>query len=315
MGKQHLKELADKFFSGTATEVEKRYLHQWYDDHLSSHDRPLEVHEDERILKGRIYAKLLDDIGHSEQKYGKAKARKYLFRFSSAAAIIVLAVSAWALFGIVRPKDKVIHVAHGERVQVELPDGSSVWLNSGSTFKYPEKFGAKERKVELIEGQAFFDVQQRVDAPFIVNSNGLKISVLGTSFDVKSYAAEKNVRVHVLSGKVGVDLESKTVLLTKDEELILDRSTGEIAKNKIDPVATSSWRDNRFTFDDATLEEIFLVLERTYDVHFRVKQKEILSERVSIKLDQQPLKNILEILSYTKQFEYEWTDEHTIAIK
>ncbi|MDR3693780.1 FecR domain-containing protein [Mucilaginibacter sp.] len=203
--------------------------------------------------------------------------------------------------------------------KIVLPDGSTVWVNAGSVFKYPGKFEGKLRTVELVDGQVFFDIKHMADHPFVVKTGKLNITVLGTSFDVKSYKNEKITRVSVLTGKVGISvrgaINKPAIMLLPAQQIILNNATDDLVKGTTKAEAIDSWRKNVMVFDDENLDLVFKALERKYNTKINVEDPELLDQHISIKLNAQPLNNILEVLSFTKHFKYEMPNDSTVIIK
>ena len=164
----------------------------------------------------------------------------------------------------------------GGQYQLELPDGTLVWLNAASSITYPAAFTGKERKV-TISGEAYFEVAKNKENPFIVDvSDKSSIKVLGTHFDVNSYADENAIRTTLLEGSVQVITgaanpanpdhgSSNTVTLKPGQQSQIYQQRLSVSNNAdIDKVM--AWKNGLFNFEDASLEEVMRQLERWYDV-------------------------------------------------
>ncbi len=156
----------------------------------------------------------------------------------------------------------------GGQYQLVLPDGSKVWLNSGSTIRYPTNFTGKERKIDL-SGEAYFEVVKNASMPFKVNVNGkTEVEVLGTHFNINSYTDEPSINTTLLEGSVRVTALAThyTRLIAPGEQAQL-KANGQIDLNKtvnIDQVM--AWKNGIFNFDDADLPTVLRQLSRWYDV-------------------------------------------------
>lgn len=203
--------------------------------------------------------------------------------------------------------------------KIFLADGSLVWVNAGSVFKYPKKFEGKVRRVELVDGQVFFDIKHMADHPFVVKTGKINITVLGTSFDVKSYKNEKTTKVSVLTGKVGISVDGRVnkpaIMLLPTQQIVLNNVTDNVIKGTTKTEAIDSWRKNMLIFEDENLDVVFKALERKYNTKITVENKELLDQHISIKLNAQPINNILDVLSFTKHFKYEMPNDSTVIIK
>lgn len=160
-----------------------------------------------------------------------------------------------------------ISTPRGGTYHVTLADGTNIWLNAGSTLRYPARFDGAERIVEL-EGEAYFEVKKTPTKriPFTVKSNGQAISVLGTEFNVAAYADEPTVRTVLVEGSVKIVAHTakREVLLKPGEEAVL--SSAGIQTREANVASVTAWKTGKFRFDDTELHEIMNQLSRWYDV-------------------------------------------------
>jgi len=162
----------------------------------------------------------------------------------------------------------------GQITSLTLFDGTTVWLNSGSTLKYSNQFGKDQREVSL-EGEALFEVQKDLEHSFIVNMDGSRIKVHGTIFNAKNYHAEKEVVL--LEGKIEYSIRDKNVFLKPNERITEDKNTGETVIDQVDGSIFSSWIGGKIYFDNESLEDLSLRLERWYDMEFVFEKENIKS--------------------------------------
>lgn len=154
----------------------------------------------------------------------------------------------------------------GGQYQLALPDGSRVWLNSGSSIRFPTAFIGKERIVEL-KGEAFFDIKENKKMPFIVHtSNSMDIRVLGTQFNVMAYDDEKNINTTLIEGSVQILKESGTALLEPGQAAILNKGTGKIRIAAADIEEAVAWKNGYFIFSNENIESIMRKVSRWYNV-------------------------------------------------
>jgi len=158
-----------------------------------------------------------------------------------------------------------VSTPRGGQYQLQLPDGTMVWLNAATVLKFPTVFTGKERRVE-IKGEAYFEVAQNRSAPFIVSVNNSEVQVLGTRFNVMAYNDEASVKTTLLDGAVkfksGVD--SSILKPGQQSELL---QTGKIRINTgIDIDAVMAWKNGALSFNNADLKEVMRSLSRWYDV-------------------------------------------------
>ncbi len=156
----------------------------------------------------------------------------------------------------------------GGQYQLVLPDGSKVWLNSGSTIRYPTNFTGKERRIDL-SGEAYFEVVKNAAMPFKVNVNGkTEVAVLGTHFNINSYTDEPAINTTLLEGSVRVtELETHDTRLIAPGEQAQLKVNGQIYVNKnVNIEQVMAWKNGIFNFDDADLPTVLRQLSRWYDV-------------------------------------------------
>ena len=154
----------------------------------------------------------------------------------------------------------------GGQYQLSLPDGSRVWLNSGSSIRFPTAFIGKERIIEL-KGEAFFDIRENKKMPFTVRTNNsMDIRVLGTQFNVMAYDDEKSINTTLLEGSVQLLKESGTAFLEPGQAAILNKGTGKIKVETADVDEAVAWKNGYFIFSNENIESIMRKVSRWYNV-------------------------------------------------
>lgn len=318
MDRMRLEELAQKYLSGTATEIEKKELHAWYDEENKALSEVIIVQGEasKEEVRQRILRKLKGEI-KQDKTLSSNLIQRYKVAISVAATVlVVIGILTWK--NLNTTNYMIVETAYGEMQEIVLPDHSTVWVNAGSSLRYPDRFSKNERAVELLNGQAFFDVQRDEKRPFKVRTKDLEIAVLGTSFDVKGYEEEAFAKVSVLSGKVNVVRQGSNltdgVQLEKGEQVILDIEKQSLKREAIVEEAIAAWKEQRLVFDDERILDVMNALKRRYNIEFVGKAEDWESETISIKLDNQPLDDVLEVLKYTLEFDYKKINDDKIEI-
>jgi ferric-dicitrate binding protein FerR (iron transport regulator) len=172
-----------------------------------------------------------------------------------------------------QPLFNTISTPRGGQYQVELPDGSKVWLNSVSSLRFPTFFNGKQRRVE-ITGEAYFEVAKNQAMPFIVSVNGAEIEVLGTHFNVNAYSDESTIRTTLLEGSVKFAKDGNVAILKpgQQSQLSLNGQLKIINDVKIEKVV--AWKNGFFHFEASDFKTLSKQLARWYDVEV-VYDKEI----------------------------------------
>lgn len=197
-----------------------------------------------------------------------------------------------------------IYAAYGEEKHIFLPDSSELWLNTGTTVKYPKEFRNGKRDVYL-DGEAYFSVRKDAAKPFIVYTEKISVKVLGTKFNVKSYKSDQKVIATLTSGKVEVSApDNVDHILKPNEQLSYDKKESIIKITDIPAEETTAWLDGQLIFTDTSLSDIFQALERK----FKIEIKSELSpskELYTIKfLKDDRLQDILNVLADLAHFKY-----------
>jgi ferric-dicitrate binding protein FerR (iron transport regulator) len=152
----------------------------------------------------------------------------------------------------------------GGQYQLTLPDGSQVWLNAASSLRFPVAFGGAERRVELT-GEAYFEVAKDARHPFKVAARGAEVTVLGTHFDVQSYADEPALATTLLEGAVQLRQGTQQTLLRPGQQAQA-QPDGNIRVREVDVQHAVAWKNGYFVFNDEPIEGIMRQVARWYDV-------------------------------------------------
>eukprot|EP01133_Synstelium_polycarpum_P009983 gene9983-11655_t len=162
-----------------------------------------------------------------------------------------------------------IETPKGGQYQIFLPDGTKVWLNAASSLKFPSTFlDLGERKVEL-SGEAYFEVVKDKLHPFLVESKGQEIKVLGTHFNVSSYADDATIKTTLLEGSVKIN---SSVILKPGQQSVNDGSM--ISVDQVDIENAVAWKNGEFMFRNESLESIMKKVSRWYDVDVVYQNKQ-----------------------------------------
>nr|WP_320120427.1 FecR domain-containing protein [uncultured Marinifilum sp.] len=159
-----------------------------------------------------------------------------------------------------------IKVARGQEYNMQLADGTRVWLNADSELRFPVEFVGKNRKV-FLKGEAYFDVAKDKNKQFIVNAHGQDVKVYGTEFNVNAYD-ESLVKTVLVEGSVSVTMESYDVeeKMVPGELFMANCKNGSTSKQKVDVYPYIAWKDGNFIFRNERLEDIMQRLERWYQI-------------------------------------------------
>lgn len=208
-------------------------------------------------------------------------------------------------------------VPNGETRTIILPDSSRVTVNSGSILVYPERFSSS-RDI-FLQGEAYFKVRRNESKPFVVRTADMDVRVLGTVFNVSSYADEGESSTTLTSGKVSLRLkntekgeEQEEIILQPNEQLCYNRRLGSINKRQVDAAQSSAWVDGGLIIQNKTLEEVVRLVERKYAIKVYISANDYMKERLSMKvMHGEDIQEFMHILKYLiPQMNYQITDNN-----
>ncbi len=202
-----------------------------------------------------------------------------------------------------------IFVPNSKTFKLELSDGTIVWLNSGTRFKFPQNFKyTTDKRTVYLTGEAFFDVTTNKSKPFIVNSNDIQIEVLGTQFNVSSYENEKNIATTLVEGSVNVfknEMHNMAIHLSPGFQASFNRNDGNLSKRKVDTRIYTSWIDNKLIINNLKFSEILFKLERKYDVTIINKAQNMDNAIYKGEFGEESIEAILKTIALSTPFKYE----------
>lgn len=204
-------------------------------------------------------------------------------------------------------KINTLVVPKGGEYQLRLSDGTKVWLNSGSTLRYPTVFDSKRRTVTL-EGEAYFEVTKNKHLPFSVNVKGLDLVVLGTTFNVNAYNLAKGISTTLVEGKISMEMGGGKRYTIKPLENItynLESETYTVEKN-VDVSLFTSWKDGLFWFENQPLGDITDRLGRWYSCEVVYKDENLRNLRFTGLAEKgKPIEYLLNLIREVREIDYE----------
>lgn len=305
--------LFEKYLRGESTAEETEALI----DLIGSEDKFKEMLEVELMnadptidetIKKRIFGKIRLETTR-EKSYLSVNWRKAM---QWAAIFLLPVLSAFTVYYFTqRPQRNlqptVITAQKGEKAEVVLPDGSNVWINSGSTLTYDRHFNGKERSVYL-QGEAYFEVTENKKRPFIVHTKHITVQALGTSFNVRSYETDSLASAVLLEGKVKVSASGHETILSVNERATFDKRKQTLLADRVEALNFIEWKNGNIYFSNQTYDEIARTLSRIYNVEIQFAYEQLRPMRFSGTLGSSGIKNALDILSMTSPMYYEMKD-------
>ena len=235
--------------------------------------------------------------------------KKVLSFIRTAAAVLLIPVliATYTLYDTLKewnniPVEQVeLSSAYGLISKVTLPDGSEVWLNSGSSISYPKRFTNNKRNVQLT-GEAYFKVTSDKSNRFdVVTSNGLQVSAYGTEFNVKAYEDENKIEATLAKGHVEVSEIGQPISRTlhPGEQVIYYKNTSRMEVDKVNLAVETSWKDGKMIFRRANMNEIVERLARHFNVDIKLEGEELYDYKYSATFTTETLNDVLLLLEKT----------------
>ncbi len=202
-----------------------------------------------------------------------------------------------------------IFTAFGTRSSLLLSDSTVVYLNSGSSLRYPIQFSDKTRQV-FLKGEAYFEVKSDVSRPFIVNTPSLSVKATGTKFNVEDYGFDPLSEVTLVSGKVTVSKmgnEAGSQLISElkpEQHLVYNNETGTKTISKTDTYRYISWKDGKLIFRNDPLPDVLKKLSMIFNVDIELQGEELNDYRYRATFEEESLEEILKLLKLSAPINY-----------
>ena len=271
------KDILYRFFEGCASVEEIRQVKEWAE---ASDEHRKSLRRERKLFNAMILA------GQPVQKDMRMtimrRRNHYVGELLKIASVVVVTVIVTAtLFLTGKDNDGVnlamqtITVPARQRVNLDLPDGTNVWLNAGTRMQYPTAFMKGKREVTL-DGEAYFEVTHHEKCPFVVHTSTLDVEVLGTKFNVEASSKRGVFETSLMEGKVKVksptNEKASIVLLPNHKTTLKD---GKLIVSRIEDYNVYRWKEGLYCFKDKLFAEILKDLERYYDLNIEMDKPEI----------------------------------------
>ena len=325
-------ELLKKYINNNCTSEEVDVVIEWFKENAGGLEgrsllKELWENTEEKNDNDVDFNHLLDKIHHRinidsslkniKTHHAKNNIIKPLFSFMVKVAaslfIPLLAISLYFYSKDTYTAEKQIYSEitspNGSRTFFELPDGSKVWLNNGSTLRFPTKFTGSCRLLEL-KGEGYFEIAHNDKMPLVVRSGGVQVMVHGTEFNVLAYPDDRDISVTLVKGsvslqKVSENSQIKNILTLKpNQQAIYDKTDNEVDYMKIDPEKFTSWKDGKLIFIDDSIDVIMEKLERWYNVEISLKDKELSNITYTATFTDETLQQVLYLLGVATPIKY-----------
>ena len=301
-----------KFFEGKASPKEQRLIGQWLDE--SEKNKEVLVRErmvfDAMIVSGGI-------TDRQSVQSRKKRTRVVFMELLRVAAVILVMFLVGGYIYVrkmeeIRLANNIVTVPVGQRVNLQLPDGTSVWLNASSEIIYPAYFSGSTREIHL-NGEAYFEVEHNASKPFIVHTETFDIKVLGTKFNVEAYKGMEGFTTALMEGSVEVTdrkNKDKSVRLYPAQKVAF--RNGELCKSPIDNYDVYRWREGLICFKETRFADLMRQLEKNYGVRILINNEAVKEKVFSGKFrTTDGIDNALRLLQKEGHYTFEWDENKT----
>lgn len=310
-----ISEIIQKYFQNKQSKKVKKVFASWIKRESNKEEKEtafseiwdnLNVEADRSTEKS--FDKLLATIQAANPTTGKVRIQ-LIRRFSRIAAIIMLPIlSVGVTYYFMKDSVKIDYqvqlveciVPNGETRTITLPDSSVVKVNSGSVLIYPSLF-TNSRDI-FLNGEAYFTVTKDETKPFIVKTTDMDIEVLGTVFNVNAYTDSEKTSTTLESGKINVKIKNThqdQVILTPDECLTYNRSTGLFEKSSIKVENAIAWTEGNMVIQSMTINEVIKFVERKYAMKVYLNSNKYDYERITMKVkSDESIQEFMDVLKF-----------------
>ncbi|HBY50966.1 MAG TPA: hypothetical protein DEH15_00670 [Marinilabiliales bacterium] len=316
-----------QYLEGKTTPFESKQIRDW----LINPENDVELRQilgelwtnSEIHFKGQApdFNRMLDQVHHqiNNQQINQVKPRALstsIYQiFSKVAAILVfplLLLSVYFYFNPVNTSNQLasntfreIYTKPGTRTQIDLPDGTRVWLNDGTTFRYPESFSGEKREV-FVDGEAYFEVKSNPGNPFVVNNPLMNTVVTGTHFNLNAYSADNYFEATLLEGKIHLENENKNLVMKPGEQVQFDSKLKNIVQKTVDPQNAAAWVDGKLIFKDEKMGTAIKKLARWYNVEIILTDPEINNYLMTATIQDEKLDQSLKLIALALPVKFEF---------
>ena len=301
-----------KFFEGKASPKEQRLIVQWLDES--------EKHKEVLVRERMVFDAMIVSGGITDRQSVQSRKKRTRVVFMEllrvAAVILVMFLVGGYIYvrkmEEIRLANNIVTVPVGQRVNLQLPDGTSVWLNASSEIIYPAYFSGSTREIHL-NGEAYFEVEHNASKPFIVHTETFDIKVLGTKFNVEAYKGMEGFTTALMEGSVEVTdrkNKDKSVRLYPAQKVAF--RNGELCKSPIDNYDVYRWREGLICFKETRFADLMRQLEKNYGVRILINNEAVKEKVFSGKFrTTDGIDNALRLLQKEGHYTFEWDENKT----
>jgi transmembrane sensor len=282
-------------------------------------------HSDSEFSSELVFARLKKRIKHDiSPKFSKKNQRIKVWQIAVVTALLILGGTGfyWQInSSLVAEKGHSIALENnivtkvnpkGEKLTIFLSDGSKVKLNANSIISYQKNFSDFERRI-VLEGEAYFEVSKDKSRPFIVVSDAITTTAIGTAFNIDSYGNDGKVIVSLTEGIVKVnDISGDENFLNPGQQYLYDQDQKRGSLRNFNEEEVLAWKEGILYFSKSSRSEVIETLEMWYGVEIEMKGLISQDWKLTARFNNESLENVLKSLSYSRKFNYEIENDNII---
>ncbi|MCO4292842.1 FecR family protein [Solitalea sp. MAHUQ-68] len=309
--KDPIKKPSGKFYPSTVEE--QKQLDEWFES-LPGNDSgaPFEDENEKKVIRQHVLNSVFSRIAENDQEAEGTPVRTLKWTWlkvaASVAAVTTIGWMGYSYWAKPHPIEYLTVTAQGGKVmQVTLPDNTTIWMQSGSTLKYPKQFSDTTREIYLEEGLAYFKVTHNAEKPFIVHTPKLDTRVLGTSFVIKAYQQMEDVEVELITGKVRVSHDQQILgELAPNMRLTYHKASAKAEIEELNTETSASFVNGVIVLQRAGFDELFATLQSLYSVHFNYDKALLKDCRFNLRFNTNlKVEQVLEIVNGIHPIKYD----------
>lgn len=304
-----IQELLEIYIKGDANIEQRKAVVEWIDqspENLKEYIALRKLHDVVLWREDEIKQSLYHAKGRTSFLHNLLRHKSTYIGVAAVLMVALFAIYMPSISEMLRPVTySVVEVPTGQRVNVKLPDGTNVWLNSNTKFKIPSNYTPDNRTCQ-IDGEGFFEVKKDPSHPFTLEASGYELKVTGTSFNVLSYSGSGIFETSLVEGRLTVaDKADESIRYQLNPDQTIFYKDGAMYTKPIEDEDSMLWREGIYVFNDKDFGYIFKMLERYYEVNIDVKNLKVLTYRCTGKFRQKEnINHIMKVLQKDNSFKY-----------
>lgn len=313
------------FIQGNADQEQKAALINWLNENPENQKKLFK--QKDFWNAAEIDSKNLNELENNEwfklqSRIDTAKVRQGVFKeLVKIAAIVIVALGVGWMSHYFYTESvssrqvelRTVEAIKGQIKEVFLADGTHVWLNAGSQLSFPSDFTEKNREISL-HGEAYFEVTSSEKNPFLVKTGNHTVKVTGTKFNICEYPEDKMIETTLVEGKVKIISGNFFKDLYPGEQSTFYTETAEVLIGEKDFDIYTAWREGRYEFRNESVDKVFQIMERWWDVDIDYPEDDFKYEYISgVLRKHKPIKQHFEVINELVPIDYEIDNDNIIV--